>query len=150
MDDQSSIGWDQIFKGRISKKWKQAQQLHYTRIGSLRSAEYWTSCLIQRLYKFPWEFWELRKATLQDPSTLLNKQWLLELNNRIAAEFQTGSTELRSKDRRWFKKSLEMRLCDTMEAKTQWLEQVSLARIRTRAPNVIPREADIRRYFHPE
>ena len=39
IEEQNSIGWDQFFKGRITKKWSEIQQKVYSKINAERKKQ---------------------------------------------------------------------------------------------------------------
>ena len=67
LQEQAQIGWLQAFRGRISGHWRTAQASYLSTHHPLLSADFWTSGLIQRLFSFPWEFWELKESGKQGP-----------------------------------------------------------------------------------
>ena len=149
LQEQSNIGWLHAFKGRISIHWRQAQDSYLAIHHPLLSADFWTSGLIQRLYSFPWEFWELRKAVIKDPTSRFGRRWRTMIDARVITEYNQGSNELRTKDKRWFRRPLNTILDENSEFKQEWLDHVTLARLRMNGAPPTPRTRDIRYHFNP-
>ena len=64
--EQRAIGWGQLLKGRLSDKWKRAQDLYYqdnpdTRDVNYFSGNIWASKVIGKLVDISLELWDTRK-----------------------------------------------------------------------------------------
>ena len=127
--DQADIGWKQVFFGCLSIRWKLRQLKYYNMNNIRRSANHWVRNIIQRLFKFPWEFWELRKAMIKDKSSAYNTRFCNMIDARIIVEYNRGTHNLIISQRRWFLQLLSSRLSDTLQTKEDWLDQVALVRI---------------------
>ena len=149
LQEQAQIGWIQAFRGRISIHWRLAQASYLSSHHPLLSADFWTSGLIQRLFSFPWEFWELRKAVIKDPTSRFGLRWRTMIDARVIAEFNQGSDELRQKDKRWFRRPMNDLLDENTEFKQEWLDHVTLARLRADGAPPTTRTRDIRYHFQP-
>ncbi len=149
LQEQAEIGWLHAFRGRISGHWRTAQASYLSTHHPLISADFWTSGLIQRLFSFPWEFWELRKAVIKDPTSRFGLRWRTMLDARVITEFNQGYNELRHKDKRWFRRPLNTILDENTEYKQEWLDHVTLARLRMHGAPPTPRTRDIRYHFRP-
>ena len=73
VDSQAIIGWDNIFKGRISVEWRHLQTIHLRQTEdpkkprpAYRTATYWASCLIQQIVYFTLNAWQIRNDKLHD------------------------------------------------------------------------------------
>ena len=149
LQEQADIGWDQAFCGRLSIRWKLKQGKYYEKNRIDKSADFWMCSIIQRLYKFPWEFWELRKAVLKDKSSPINLRYQHIIDSRIIVEYNQGTYGLQRSQRRWFLRPLESRLRDPLTTKEAWLDQVTLARLFLN-PVSSSKIHHIRYYFPPE
>ena len=58
MAEQDRIGWENFLLGRMSKKILQAQQVHYSNIGSRRTGSSWATKLIRQGWLVIWKMWE--------------------------------------------------------------------------------------------
>jgi hypothetical protein len=73
VNSQARIGWDNLFKGRISNEWCKLQAVHL-RITenpdkprpAYRTAAYWASCLIQQIVYFTLNTWQIRNDKLHE------------------------------------------------------------------------------------
>ena len=60
MANQSKIGWDNLFFGRIADSWRSIQRQHLLSTPSRRSAETWTADFIYHLLQFSHSLWLCR------------------------------------------------------------------------------------------
>ena len=61
--EQSSIGWNNIKRGLLSKKWAQAQRIHIDSTKSTSSYE-WGQNLVSAVLTVSWDLWLARNEQL--------------------------------------------------------------------------------------
>ena len=61
---QNNIGWDQMWLGRISECWGEAQGRFYKRINSRKTGNTWAQELIKELWRIHWAIWNQRNEIL--------------------------------------------------------------------------------------
>jgi len=76
IEEQNSIGWDQFFKGRITKKWSEIQQKVYSKINAERkkqnktplskafSGQWWAAKVINQVVYYSLNAWQIRNNHL--------------------------------------------------------------------------------------
>ena len=75
--DQSRIGWDQLFRGRISHRWATLQQEHLVTVGSKSkqlTGRLWAVRVIQTLWVAFFELWEARNQVVHGADLLQYKE----------------------------------------------------------------------------
>ena len=81
---QAEIGWESIFKGRISIEWRNLQNIYLHETEDIekprlvyRTATYWASCLIQQIVYFTLNTWQIRNDKLHEDKveTEKNAKW---------------------------------------------------------------------------
>ena len=55
--DQTDLGWINFFSGRLSVKWREAQQRHYRNMNKRKSTRSWAIAIIKKLMMIPWDLW---------------------------------------------------------------------------------------------
>ena len=73
--------------------------------------------------------WEHRNGELHDPTSPAALREHSRLDALITTEYQE-TRKLAKKDRRWFRRPLEVVCTEAINYKVQWLESVGLARAR--------------------
>jgi hypothetical protein len=75
---QSKIGWDQFFRGRITKDWKLAIQTFYNerQPGNSFTPDQWMRTTIDALWNFSLTLWRQRNAALHGPDSALTLERL--------------------------------------------------------------------------
>ena len=73
VDEQDEIGWDQFFKGRLSKEWQLIQDEEYQRLSNQgekvlkhQTGLWWTARLIRLIIYFALNEWQVRNDTLHE------------------------------------------------------------------------------------
>jgi hypothetical protein len=73
VNSQARIGWDNLFKGRISTEWSNLQAVHLRSTENptkprpaYRTASYWASCMIQQIVYFTLNTWQIRNDKLHE------------------------------------------------------------------------------------
>ena len=92
---QKRIGWDNLFKGRISVKWREIQLQHMSRTANPEkprpaylTAEYWTSNVIQQIIYFTLNTWQIRNDKLHE--------------DKVQTAYITKRRALKSEVRGWY------------------------------------------------
>ena len=69
--EQTSIGWDNTWKGRISKRWGEAVAQHYRQCeyGEIYNAKRWTQSTVKQLYLWLELQWKTRNEGLYGVNT---------------------------------------------------------------------------------
>ena len=90
-DEQCEIGWDHLFLGRLSMKWKYAQHLHIAQdetAGEHRSIQAWAKNICQRLMHLALNRWQIRNEAYQDAkSTQAYHRERQELTTEITNQY---------------------------------------------------------------
>jgi len=82
--DQDQIRLFGIMVGRVAYKWIDIQSLHYSEIGSPRSATLWLHCLCRQLILFSHAMWLSRNQQVQE---FLHQQEHCSLRSAICNQF---------------------------------------------------------------
>lgn len=128
LDNQTSIGWYNLFLGRATKLFAPIQTQYYKQLGRRSTGEMWTSKLIVRLWDVLWAHWEHRNAILhspQHPWKLAEKQSLWE---RISELRELGYDALLSQHQYLLRYSEQRMRSWTMDQQKQWLDCIQSAR----------------------
>jgi hypothetical protein len=57
-DAQDDIAWEKFMFGNISALWQEIQAQYFREIGKQNSGLWWTSALIQKIWKVAWDTWD--------------------------------------------------------------------------------------------
>jgi hypothetical protein len=132
--DQDSIGWTQFLRGRLSKKWEDAQERWIIRCSTKwkRSSKLWLSKLVQATWEVAREMWVHRNSVLHHPSHPWKQRRVKELAARITTEFEEyEEVHFLPIDRRLFKSSAAHMLEHHSEGRQElWIQSVDMARLR--------------------
>ena len=131
---QDLIGWAQFLRGRLSKKWKDAQELWIIAQSTKwkRSSGLWTEKLIRALWEVVWEMWEYRNSVRHHPLHPWNRKKQQDLDDSIQHEFDRyRDAEFLQVDRRLFRSTAKHMIEEhSTERKEQWIQSVEMARLR--------------------
>jgi hypothetical protein len=74
IDEQEKIGWDSVLEGCLGSHWTIAQDRYFRAKNSRRSGNRWMIELIRRIWKIPWDLWQLRnqKEHLKDHENMVD------------------------------------------------------------------------------
>jgi hypothetical protein len=115
--------------GNISVLWQQIQAQYFREIGKQNSGLWWTSALIQNIWKVAWYQWEHRNAILHNSENLVTQAEAVMIASRVQMELETGIQGLLQGDRYIFD---DHRLATsakwTVDSQVSWLDTVSEAR----------------------
>ena len=130
-DEQDAIGWKNLFKGHISKKWAHLQMKHYSRMYSNPpSLHHWSKNVILRLYDIAYDMWDHRNNIVHDNfEETLNKKESDALRQNVIEEYNKGSQRILRSHRYLYKASLNTILERTVLEKKYWLMTVQASRI---------------------
>ena len=91
IEEQNKIGWDQFFKGRITKKWSEIQQKVYSKINAERkkqnktplskafSGQWWAAKVIKQVVYYSLNAWQIRNNHLHKEKE--QEEYYKERNN---------------------------------------------------------------------
>jgi hypothetical protein len=132
--DQDSIGWTQFLRGRLSKKWEDAQERWIIRCSTKwkRSSKKWLTKLVQAIWEVSREMWEHRNGVLHHPLHPWKLRKVRDLTERIKTEFaEYDEASFMPKDRRLFRSSAQHMLEHHTEGQRElWVQSVDMARLR--------------------
>jgi predicted RNA-binding Zn-ribbon protein involved in translation (DUF1610 family) len=84
IEEQEEIGWDQWFKGRLSKKWGEIYDIDLCTINhNLRhqTSQRWATNLIKDIFKFVLEFWSVGRSEIKLIMAQMMTRWLPQKPN---------------------------------------------------------------------
>ena len=128
--DQHRIGWNGFLEGFASPFWQQAQAAYFSRIGSRLSARRWIAALLRKGWNISWDMWDHRCSVRDAPQSFFFHEEHLSLNLDIELEITTGTVGWRSADLRWFRRTTQALLSESVEYKRQWLSHIQVIRAR--------------------
>ena len=121
----------QFCKGRITKKWRLAQEyyLKTTENARRRSSKSWSTNLINNIYEFIHSQWEHRnsivtKATKEKASISERNK----LANEIRKQFELGCGTLRPKDHHYLEDSVDNILKKNTKSQKYWIRKCTVSR----------------------
>jgi hypothetical protein len=126
VEEQSAIGWNNFIKGRVSKKWSEAQDIFYKSVHptSPLTGEQWSSKLITEVWKIFFSVWKARNTHLHCPP---GNEPSAHLNKRIQHAYSRLRHSIAKSDSLLFSLSLHERLNTSAAAKLVWLDSVGIA-----------------------
>jgi hypothetical protein len=127
--NQDLIGWHAFIEGAVLKAWAAKQQEYYDWLERRNTGKRWLTTLIKKLWEISWNMWEQRNGELNNPASPAILREHARLDAIINREYDDLTT-LAIRDRRWFRRPKEVLFTEPLEYKQQWLESVSLARLR--------------------
>ena len=127
--NQRRIGTRGLFEGLLSWEWATIQDQHYRSLPrERRSGSRWASLLIEQLWLVGFAMWEHRNDVMHSPESTHAKEEMEAANQRIRAEFDTGSTDPPQTAQCLFQTPLHQRLLHDLSKKEKWLTLVQLER----------------------
>jgi len=128
--EQDEIGWVNIFKGHISKKWSTLQMKHFSRMyKKAPSLHHWSKSIILKLYDVAYEMWMHRNNIVHEKyEDHLNKKASEQLLQDISAEYRKGSNRVLQQHKYLFNLTLEQLFKKTVIEKQYWLLTVQSSR----------------------
>jgi len=128
LENQTSIGWYNLFLGRASKLFAPIQTKYYKQLGRKSTGDMWTSKLIVRLWDILWAHWEHRNGILHSPDhpwKLAEKQSLWQ---NIQEMRELGYDALLPQHQYLLKYSEPRMQAWTQDQQKQWLDSIQSAR----------------------
>ncbi len=130
--DQDQIGFFGFMVGRLASKWIGIQEIHYSSIGSTRSAALWMSRLCRQILLMSHALWVSRNNQV---NSILRQRELSATTDAIRSQFQQGTTNLLPIDHFYVTPgpqgfSLQQVLDLPLDDQQLWLHAVSNARTR--------------------
>lgn len=126
--DQSQLGWYQLFLGVWSKSWVYAQQAYFIQINSQKSALLWMAKLQRKIWMIAWSMWEHRNDTHHNTHNSYHPHEVVAIGGEVIREWQEGLSHLPQSLRHLFNGNVHTVLAWTTEMKLQWLLSVRKAR----------------------
>ena len=128
--EQDEIGWINVFKGHLSKKWSSLQMKHYCRMyKNPPSLHHWSKSIICKLYEVAYEMWMHRNNIVHEKyEDHLNKKASEQLHQDISTEFRKGSKRILQQHKYLFKTSLRKLYKKPVIEKQYWLLTVQSSR----------------------
>ena len=123
--DQADLGWINFFLGRLSVKWREAQQRHYRNMNKRKSARSWDVAIIKKLIILHSPTGPIAIASHHSLYHRINKEkskgmeGIAKSNTHLFSTFYS-ITKLQSRD---------------ISSKILWLEMVCLARAEYEEPD---------------
>jgi hypothetical protein len=125
---QASMGSQMLLEGLLSKEWCRLQELHYIRLGSLRSVRLWASRLIQHLISLGYYMWKDRNAVFHSEDNSRYSLRKQEVDLGIQEQYSLGPTDLPPYVCAMLRAPLSATLEAPLEARLQWLKLVTKER----------------------
>ena len=132
--EQRAIWWGQLFKGRLSSKWGEAQGCYYkdnpdTRDSNHFSARTWSSKVIGKLIEIALELWDTRNKVLHGITIEeQNKIQRLQAIQTVTRKFLEGNRSLRASYPRLYMETCQ-KLCDKPTLQLlKWIATFSVCR----------------------
>ena len=128
--EQDQIGWVNIFKGHISKKWSELQMKHFCHMyKNPPSLHHWSKSIILKLYDVAHEMWMHRNNIVHEKyEDNLNKKEAEQLQQDIIAEYRKGSERILHQHKNLFHTNLEELLKKSVIDKQYWLLTIQSSR----------------------
>ena len=129
VQEQELIGWDNFFKGRISKHWSTLQEQHYSTLDlpecqAYKTGKWWASHVIRQLIYFSLNAWQIRNDTLhKDKVQSIYNSERSELRKRIRWWY-SNSSKFSRKMQKYFKKTMLERNNDSNQSLACWIDTV--------------------------
>jgi hypothetical protein len=150
--DQNSIGWIQIYRGRLAKSMIKAMDEHYSTMGVNRmthTGERWAKQLITNLWKIVLELWSIRNDMIHHERSIIKDSYMMErLTTRIQRCYEDKGL-LKAKERQqWFSADIKDLLERDHKFLTAWIAIVErLIRIARREQKSRPPSSMIMERF---
>ena len=129
--EQDELGWNNFCRGRISKRWKQAQHTYLEECRLLRkkTSNTWACNFLLHLYELIHEQWEHRneeitKATKEKASASERNK----LECGIRKQFELGIGTLRPSDHHYLNEGIENALRKNIRAQKYWVRKCQVSR----------------------
>ena len=128
--EQDEIGWINIFKGHLTKKWSALQMKHFCRMyKNPPSLHHWSKSIVRKLYDVAYEMWMHRNNIVHEKyEDHLNKKASEQLHQDISMEFRKGSKRILQQHKHLFKTSLRKLYKKPVIEKQYWLLTVRSSR----------------------
>ena len=123
-ESQQQIGWASFAMGWISVQWSVVQDEFYKSIGRKNTGRRWAKELIKKLWGISWDMWEHRNGILHDSENLRRS---LDLNQDIAAHYQSSPQLLPAAEQHWFQLPLQELQRKSVQHKRLWVASVEAA-----------------------
>ena len=130
--EQKSLGWSQIFRGRLSAKWGQAQNLYYqdnpaTQGATYYSTQLWAKQVIGQLIETSLDLWVARNKVLHG-TTLVEQQQIQRIRTIqvVTKKYKEGINQVKQSFPRLYMEPCNL-LCDrTTLQLLKWIETFNI------------------------
>ena len=141
LHEQDAINWSNFLMGRLSKKWKDAQDewIVMTSTKWKRSSQRWFTKAVLAIWEVSWKQWQHRNSILHDEQHPWKQRDIGELDKEIQLmKLRYHLSSYLPRDRRLFDMTLVTLHQLPTPIKQQWLLSVRQAQVRKIAANVTP------------
>ena len=127
---QQQIGWENMLKGRLSKKWTLAQTQYLLENGPFPKGtlEIWKTAFLPTLVKFGLDLWEKRNEIVhgktRTENQLIQRKRILLL---VKKKYREGQKSVGPAQKRLFYKPEVLRIRSTLRSLKNWLKSVTIA-----------------------
>lgn len=128
LDNQTSIGWYNLFLGRATRFFAPIQSLHYTQLKRRSTGDAWTARLIVRLWDTLWVHWEHRNGILHSPQHPWKVAKKQALWTTIEQHLELGIDALLPQHQYLLRYSEQRMQSWTIQQQQRWLDSVQSAR----------------------
>jgi hypothetical protein len=152
IQEQNSIGWEQIYKGRMGRKLIEAMDRHYDLVGVNKlqyNGERWAKRLISNIWSTALELWSTRSEILYATSEeVKTKQMQEKVEKRIQRCYEVRHKLSASERQQWFSQTTAELLQKDQKYIQAWINRVErLIRITKREEKTRPPESRIMEKF---
>ena len=133
VQDQKEIGWDNFFKGRISKRWGDIQDRFFVALDlpdcqAYKTGLWWASNVIRQIIYFSLNSWQIRNDALhKDKVQTTYNEERKELRCRVRWWYNQEKKMESATMKNYFKKSMLSRAKDTNQSLSCWIDSVELS-----------------------
>ncbi len=127
IQEQDCIGWYNFHLGRISHKFSDIMQQHYSFSESRRSGEVWAKQLINQVWDIAWNMWEHRNYINHHTMTPQEQDKLIQLQQKVRDQFEQGYHSLNALDYHFLENEEKVLELD-YSTMYKWLQSITAAR----------------------
>ena len=128
---QDRIGWQNFTRGRISTKWRIAQDHFLRKVneGKKRSSKTWCTNFLVKMYHFVYEQWEFRNAVIatatQKKASISERR---KIEKEVRKQFEQGCGTLRPKDHHLLECTVDSVLKKHIKSQKYWIRNCTVSR----------------------
>ncbi|CAJ1934840.1 unnamed protein product [Cylindrotheca closterium] len=125
ISSQATLGAQGLLEGLVSPNWRHLQALHFSYIGSKKSANLWACRLIQQLIRIGHYMWKDRNRLAHSEDSSWYTARKREIDIGIREQFAMGLMDIPPRSHYLFRDSRETVLNKSLEDHQHWLRLVS-------------------------